>query len=91
MKEPKTSKTNNLNKRLIIWAVIVAVILMIPAVLQAPWSLGDYIVAGAVLFGSAAGYEITSSRLKNKSHRLIAAVVAFGVVISIWAFAVSGS
>ena len=86
-----TKSTKNLNQRLTIWALVVAVILMIPLVLQAPWTLGDYITAGVVLFGAAAGYEIIANKLNNKIHRLIAAAMAIGVVMSLWALAVSGS
>lgn len=80
----------NLNKRLLIWAAIVAGILMIPFITKAPWTQGDYIFAGLVLFGSAAGYEVTASILKNRTQRLVAAAVAIGAVIFVWFLAVSG-
>ena len=81
---------NNLTKRLSIWAGIVAAILMIPLIGQFPWSKGDFIFAGVVLFGSAVGYEVAANRLTNKMYRMTAAVVAIGVVMFIWFLAVSG-
>jgi hypothetical protein len=80
----------NITKRLTIWAGLMAAILMIPFLTNSPWTSLDYISAAVVLFGSAACYEIAASKMKNKAYRLIAAVVAIGVVMSLWALAVSG-
>jgi hypothetical protein len=81
--------TKHLQKRFTLWAVIVGGILMIPLIAQFPWSTGDFIFAGVILFGVAALYEIISSRLNSWMYRLIAAVSAIGTIMLIWAWAVN--
>lgn len=80
----------NLPKRLSIWAAVVAAILMIPFVAQMPWSAGDFIFAGVVLFGLATVYELATRNIKNVKYRVIVGAVIVTVLILIWAWAVAG-
>lgn len=81
--------TKQLQKRLTMRAVIVVGILMIPLIAQLPWSTGDFIFAGVILFGVAALYEIISSRLNSWMYRIITVVGAIGTIMLIWAWAVN--
>lgn len=79
----------NVAKRLSVWAGIVAAILAIPFFTKAPWTAGDYIFAGVVLFGSATVYEVTTRNIEDSRHRFaVGAAVAF-VLMAIWAWAVA--
>jgi hypothetical protein len=79
----------NITKRLGMWALVVVGILLIPLLTQAPWSAGDFILAGVVLYGAAAGYEIVTSQFKSLTYRTIIALGALGSVMLVWAWAVA--
>ena len=71
------------------WAAMVTVVLAIPFLLKFPWTLGDYIFAGVVLFGSATVYELAIRNVKNKNHRYAIGIAVAMVVILIWGWAVA--
>lgn len=76
-------------KRLGVWAVIVAAILMIPFLAGFPWTQGDYVFAGIVLFGAATVYEMATKSRSDKMHRIaVGAAVAMAVFL-IWGWAVA--
>lgn len=77
------------SKRLAIWAVVVAVILSIPFVTGAPWTVMDYAVAGVILFGAASVYEFATAKMSDRNHRIITAVGVSAVVLMIWVLAVN--
>jgi len=83
-------KTEKMKKRLGIWALVVAGILMIPFLTQAPWTKGDFILAGAVLLTLAAIYEITTRNMKNVKNKLIVAAVLLGTIVLILGWAATG-
>lgn len=87
----KAKSTKNIKKRLGIWALVVASILAIPLLTRSPWTLGDFVFAGVVLFGSATVYEFTTRNMTNKIHRIAVGVTIFIVIIAIWGLAVSGA
>lgn len=80
----------NIKKRLSIWAIVIAGILMIPFLTQAPWTKGDFIFAGAVLFTLATIYEVTTRNMKNVKSKLIVAAVLLGVIVLILGWAATG-
>ncbi len=82
-------KTNT-TKRLGMWAALVASILMLPLLANAPWTISDFIFAGVVLFGSASVYEFTTKNMNNKTHRMVVGIGVLTVVLLIWAWAVAG-
>jgi hypothetical protein len=77
-------------KRLSGWALIVAAILMIPLVGKAPWTAGDFIFAGVVLFGSATIYELVTRTMNNPKHCIAVGAAVLTVVFLIWGWAVAG-
>lgn len=85
-----TTPSKNLNKRLSMWAVVVAAILMIPLVAKFPWTIFDFILAGIVLFGSATTYELATRKMTNKTHRIIVAIAVFAFLVLVQAWAAAG-
>jgi hypothetical protein len=69
----------NTTKRLTVWAVVIALILMLPLVAmqftnEVNWDLFDFVVMGALLFGVGLAYELVARRSEKTVYR-----VAFGV------------
>ncbi len=74
----------SVTKRLIVWALVVALILTIPLVLTIRdggiegvgwnWTLFDFVLMGAVMFGIGLAYEFVARRSEKIVYR-----VAFGV------------
>lgn len=79
-----------MKKRLIKWLVVVFAILMIPFLGQFPWSYGDYIFAGIILFTLASIYEVTTKNMKNSKQKFIVAAVIFVIIFFILGWAASG-
>lgn len=79
----------NVSKRLSMWAMLVASILMIPLLGQFPWTLSDYVFAGVVLFGSATAYELITKNMRNEMHRLVVGFIILTFIFLIWGFAVA--
>lgn len=85
----KAKETKNMKKRLSIWALVVAAILAIPLVFRAPWTIGDFIFAGVVLFGAASIYEFVTRNIYNATHRILVGLAVAAVVFLIWGWAVA--
>jgi hypothetical protein len=81
-------KSNNVVQRLGIWAVIVGAILLIPLLGKAPWTMGDFIFAGVVLFGAATIYEVMTKKM-DRAHRIAVGFAVAMVVFLIWGWAVA--
>ena len=82
----------NIKKRLLVWAFIVAAILMIPLLGNAPWTALDFVFGAVVLSASATAYELATRNRNNKKHRIaVAAAVLAGIAsIMVWAAAGPG-
>ncbi|UCC99254.1 MAG: hypothetical protein JSW66_05075 [Phycisphaerales bacterium] len=74
----------NITRRLIVWAVVIALILLIPLVLTLlgsgvdgegwHWTLSDFVIMGASMFGVGLVYELIAKRSEKTVYR-----VAFGI------------
>jgi hypothetical protein len=80
---------NNITKRLSIWAIVVAAILMVPLLAKAPWTGSDFVFAGVGLFGAAALYEFLSEKIKIRHGRIIVGIAVGLMVLALWAWAVA--
>jgi hypothetical protein len=70
----------NIPRRLFVWAVVVALILLVPLLAQAPWDLFDFVVTGGLLFGVGFAYELVARSSGNTVYRIalgIGLVAAF--------------
>ena len=85
----KTKNSKKIKKRLSVWALVVVVILTIPLLARAPWTLGDFVFVGVVLFGLATGYELITKNMRNDMHRAAVGFAAVVVLLLIWAWAVA--
>ncbi|MDD4756505.1 MAG: hypothetical protein PHG29_10540, partial [Prolixibacteraceae bacterium] len=79
----------NLVKRLIVWAFIIIVILMIPLTVmqftdEVNWSLFDFIVMGIALFAVGLAYELVSARSYKTVYRVACGVGLAGAFLLFW-------
>ncbi len=78
-------------KRLSVWAVVVAAILMIPLLFKWPWTGGDYVFGAVLLFGAATIYEVSTRNIFNRKHRVAIAISVLLVLGLIWGWAATGA
>lgn len=86
MKVEKSIKPRNLFKRLAVWLVVVAAVLMIPLIARFPWTLGDFIFGFVMLFGAASMYEIVTKDMRSNA-RFIIGVAVGSVLFVLWVLA----
>ena len=82
--------TRNIRKRLIGWVLIVGTLLLIPLVANAPWTFGDFVFAGIVLFGCAATYEYVTRNMNDKWHRIAVAIAILFFIFLVIGWAAAG-
>ena len=79
-----------LNKRPIIIAAVVFVILLVPLIAmqftnEVNWGRMDFVVAAALLFGAVAFLELAMRVVKKKSHGIVLIAVFLLTFVLIWA------
>lgn len=85
------SSTNTMHKKNVIRiAIVTALILSIPLVAmqfsdEVDWGLHDFIVIGALLFGTGMIYEFGIKKLRTTTQQMIAAAILLAVLLLIWA------
>lgn len=77
------------NKRLIGIIITVALMLLVPLIAmqfsnEVNWTLGDFVVAGALLFGTSLIFELIIRKV-NKKNRLVLFIITIVVLLMIWA------
>lgn len=80
----------NITKRLGIWAVIVALALLIPYFFMPLWTVGDFVFAAIALFGSAFAYEVVTRNMGDRNHRITVGVIVFAALAFVWVGAATG-
>src|SRR3989338_3904266 len=90
----------NITKRLIRWAVIIALILLIPLVLTIRdggvegvgwnWTFFDFIFMGTLLFGAGLVYELIARKMSNSAYRAAVGVAVVTAVLMVWINAAVG-
>ncbi len=78
------------SKNILRVALITMFILMIPLVAMQyseewDWRLPDFIIIGALLFGSGMVYELLANKAHSAKHRIMIGLAVLAVVIIIWA------
>ena len=76
-------------KRLLIWAGIVALLLLIPLIAmqftaEVNWDFTDFAIMGAILFGLGFAYELIASRSTNTMYRTAFGVGLLGAFLLFW-------
>lgn len=78
-------KTKNITHNNIFrFAIVTSLILLIPLLGRWPWSLGDFIVMGTLIFGTGLAYELITKKA-GKNHRIAIAVVLLVALFLTWA------
>lgn len=81
--------TQNLTKRLSLWAVVVTLVVMIPLVAMqfsddVAWTPFDFAFAGLLLYGAGLTYELIARKTGSFSRRTAVGVSIAAVVILVW-------
>ena len=75
----------NMRKRLALWAAVLAIVLMIPALGNWPWTPGDYIAAAVLLLVAACTYEVGTRNISSASRRAAIGVAVAALLLLVWA------
>jgi hypothetical protein len=76
-------------RRLTAWAALVAAILLIPLIAmqftdEVKWSPIDFIIMGALMFGSALIYELVASRSGTTAYRVAVGIACATGLVLVW-------
>jgi len=76
-------------KRITIILLATIILLSIPFVAtkftdEVTWDLLDFVVAGSLLIGAGLGYELISTKVKSRAHRIAAGITIIILLILIW-------
>lgn len=79
----------NMTRRLIVWAAVVAALLLIPLVAmqfteEVNWDLFDFAVMGAMLFGAGLAYELVARKGGATAYRVAVGLALVGVFLLVW-------
>lgn len=96
----------NTTKKLLVWACVVVLLLMIPFLAMqfnvevidpgnptpehVNWSPGDFVFAGLLLFAAGLVYILTTRNMNNGSKRFLVGLAVFFVLAFIWVAAATG-
>lgn len=77
------------NKILLRLALVVAALLMVPLVAmqfsaEVRWGPGDFLVAGALLFGTGLAYELAARKVGALAYRCAAGLALAGALLVVW-------
>ena len=78
------------NKRLIIIVLTSAILLLIPLIGmqftdEVNWTLGDFVIAGALLFGTGLMCELVIRKVKKINYRIAICVALLVLFLLVWA------
>lgn len=89
-----------LTKRLSIWAIVVAIVLIIPLVLTLlgsgvdgdgwHWTFFDFVFMGTILFGACVVYELVAGKMNNGLYRKAVGLSVVTAVLLVWINAAVG-
>lgn len=71
-------------QRTVIVSVIV-LILLLPLVTNAPWTLSDYIIGGIILFVTGLAIDTALTNIKNRRKMILTVTGVLLVTVYIWA------
>ena len=72
------------NKRLIGIFLVVALLLLIPLITRAPWSLFDFVLAGVLLSGAGLVFELLLRTVKKNEYRIALGLALLAALLIIW-------
>ena len=74
----------NITRRLVMWAAVVALILLVPLLARAPWDLADFVVAGVLLFGTGLTYELIAKKGGTFAYRAAVGIACAAALLLVW-------
>jgi len=84
----------NITKTLMVWAVVVALVLLIPLVLTIRdggvegvgwnWTFFDFVFMGTLLFGAGLVYELVARKMSNGAYRAAVGLAVVTSVLLVW-------
>jgi hypothetical protein len=80
----------NIPKRLGVWALVIAAVLMIPLATNAPWTGSDFVFGAVVLFILATVYELVTRNMSDYKHRAAVGAAVLLVIALIIGWAATG-
>ena len=85
----------NITRRLMVWAVVVALVLFIPLVAmqftsEVNWTLSDFVFAGVLLFGTGLTYELVARKAGGIAYRAAVGVALGAAFLLVWINAAVG-
>ena len=77
------------NKRVLSIILATVLILLVPLIAmqltdEVNWNVEDFIVIGALLFGTSCVYEVMARRMKKDKNRFIFGLVCIAAVVVVW-------
>jgi hypothetical protein len=72
------------NKSILRCALETACILLVPLLAGAPWSLFDFVVAGALLFGTGVTYELIARKGGTIAYRAAVGIACGAGLLLVW-------
>ena len=80
----------NITRRLSVWAIVVAALLMIPLLGKWPWTGSDFVFAGILLFGTGLTYELVARKGGTIAYRAAVGVACATGLLLAWINAAVG-
>jgi hypothetical protein len=71
-------------------ALVTALILLIPLLAAPAWSVFDFVIAGALIFGTGLAYELVARKAGNIAYRAAVGVALAAAFLLIWGNAAVG-
>ena len=84
LKERSTMLARNAYRSVVGVALATAFILLIPLLAAPTWSLADFVIAGAVIFGTGLTYELAARKAGNIAYRTAVGVALAAAFILDW-------
>ena len=74
----------NIARRLVVWAAVVALLLLVPLLARAPWDAADFVVAGFLLFGTGLTYELVARKGGSIAYQAAVGVACAAALLLVW-------
>ena len=84
LKERSTMLAGNPYRAVVGVALATAFILLIPLLAAPAWSLADFVIAGALIFGTGLTYKLVAGKAGNIAYRAALGVALAAALILVW-------